>query len=170
MGLIAYCKHQVTLSCGFKTQTFCLVQVFLLLAPRRLEKIRVMFALMGFLLWPFMVAILEHARSKTMYCQCSCFDVVSDEVSGIQVKATHVPSLSSPCFAEFISDERLKLYRDPEVPWIFGPACSEPARLGDHLWHQTLGLGMERDVTAWALDKKLNMKGWTPDPPIFDMN
>ena len=96
MGLIAYCKHQVTLSCGFKTQTFCLVQVFLLLAPRRLEKIRVMFALMGFLFWPFMVAILEHARSKTMSCQCSCFDVVSDEVSGIQVKATHVPFSVKP--------------------------------------------------------------------------
>lgn len=39
----------------------------------------------------------------------------ASSVSGIQVKATHVPSLSSPCFAEFISDERLKLYRDPEV-------------------------------------------------------
>lgn len=39
----------------------------------------------------------------------------ASSVNGIQVKATHVPSLSSPCSAEFISDERLKLYRDPEV-------------------------------------------------------
>jgi hypothetical protein len=38
------------------------------------------------------------------------------EVTLVQAKATHVPDLSTPCSAEFISDERLKLYRDLEVP------------------------------------------------------